>query len=116
MKQGQEIAELLAAEQAATRERLTGLERDRAAIIEASGSAGNDDEHDPEGHTIAFERQHVAALISQAREHLDQVDAAIRRLAGGCYGVCEGCGQQIAAARLAARPTATLCIGCASSR
>ena len=110
------LAEVLAAEQAATRERLAGLERERAAIIEAAGSAGNDDEHDPEGHTIAFERQHVAALISQAREHLGQIDAATRRLADGSYGICEGCGQRIATARLAARPSTTLCIGCASAR
>ena len=116
MAERRDIAELLAAEQAATRERLAGLERERATIIESAGSAGNDDEHDPEGHTIAFERQHIAALISQAREHLGQIDAAIRRLADGSYGVCESCGQQIAAARLAARPIATLCMGCASSR
>lgn len=116
MTERQEIAELLAAERAATRERLAGLERERAAIIESAGSAGNDDEHDPEGHTIAFERQHVAALISQAREHLGQIDAAMRRLADGSYGICEGCGQRISAARLAARPITTLCIQCASAR
>lgn len=109
------IAELLAAERAAALDRLAGLERERAAIIEASGSAGTDDEHDPEGATIAFERQHVAALAAQARAHLAQIDAAMRRLAEGSYGRCERCGQPIGAARLAARPVTTLCIGCASS-
>jgi DnaK suppressor protein len=115
MKEQRDIAELLAAEQAATHERLAGLERDRAAIIESSGSA-NDDEHDPEGSTIAFEREHVAALISQAREHLAQIDAAVGRLADGSYGRCESCGQPIGAARLAARPVTALCITCASLR
>jgi hypothetical protein len=42
--------------------------------------AGTDDEHDPEGATIAFERQHLAALVSQARRHLAEIDAALRRL------------------------------------
>ncbi len=108
--------ELLAAERAATLERLSGLEREFRGIVESSGPAGNDDEHDPEGATIAFERQHVAALIGQARDHLAQIDAALRRLAEGSYGRCERCGQPIGAARLAARPVATSCINCAGRR
>ena len=109
-------AELLAAERAGTLQRLSGLERDLAGIIESSRSASTDDEHDPEGATSAFERQHLAALISQARGHLAQIDAAIARLAAGSYGRCESCGQPIGAARLAARPTTTVCIDCASAR
>jgi RNA polymerase-binding protein DksA len=108
--------ELLAAERADTLERLSGLERELRGIIESSGSAGTDDEHDPEGATVAFERQHVAALIGQARAHLAEIDAAVRRLAEGSYGTCERCGRPIGAARLAARPVATTCIGCAARR
>jgi RNA polymerase-binding protein DksA len=107
---------LLAKERQATLDRLAGLERDFRAIVEAAGQANADDEHDPEGATIAFERQHVAALLDQARSQLVQVDAAIGRLKAGQYGRCERCGQPIAAARLAARPTATTCIRCASRR
>ena len=88
----QAVAELLAAERVSVLERLAGLERELAAIIESSGSAGTDDEHDPEGATLAFERQHLAALVSQARGHLTQIDAAMLRLAEGSYGICEGCG------------------------
>jgi RNA polymerase-binding transcription factor DksA len=58
----------------------------------------------------------VAALLSQAREHLRQIDAAIRKLAEGSYGRCERCGQDIGAARLAARPAATRSMSCASRR
>ena len=108
--------ERLAAERADTVERLSGLERELRGIIESADTAGTDDEHDPEGATIAFERQHVAALLSQAREHLRQIDAAIRKLAEGSYGRCERCGQDIGAARLAARPAATRCMTCASRR
>ena len=106
----------LAAERARTLERLRGLERELRGIIESADAAGTDDEHDPEGATIAFERQHVAALLDQAREHLTQIDAAMRRLADGSYGRCERCGQDIGAARLAARPVATTCMSCASRR
>ncbi len=61
--------EALAAERASARERLTGLERDFAGIVESSASANADDEHDPEGATIAFERQHLVALIEQALDY-----------------------------------------------
>ena len=108
--------ELLAAERASALERLNGLERELRGIIESADTAGTDDEHDPEGATIAFERQHVAALLDQTREHLTQIDAAMRKLAEGSYGRCERCGQDIGAARLAARPVAATCMSCASRR
>jgi DnaK suppressor protein len=111
-----ERAERLAAERAETRERLAGLEREFAGIVEAADSANTDDEHDPEGATIAFERQHVAALLGQARDHLAAIDAALRRLDEGGYGQCERCGLVIAPERLAARPTATRCVSCAGKQ
>ncbi|WPO87184.1 TraR/DksA C4-type zinc finger protein [Herbiconiux sp. KACC 21604] len=46
---------------------------------------------------------------------LDDTDAALARLDEGRYGVCERCGEVISAGRLEARPTARLCIGCASA-
>jgi DnaK suppressor protein len=107
---------LLAAERSRTLAQVTGLERDFATIVESASLTGADDEHDPEGATLAFERQHVAALLSQAREHLAAVGAAERRLAGGSYGRCERCGGPIGPGRLAARPTATTCINCAARR
>jgi RNA polymerase-binding transcription factor len=116
MPEQESMAELLAAQRADTLQRLTELEREFAAILESSGAAGTDDEHDPEGATIAFERQHAAALLTQARQHLAQIDAAMLRLAEGRYGTCEYCGGPIGAARLTARPVATTCINCASRR
>ena len=108
--------ERLAAGRADALVRLNGLERELAGIIESSGAAGADDEHDPEGATIAFERQHVAALLGQARQQLAEIDAALRRVAAGGYGRCDKCGQPIGTDRLAARPAARTCIGCASRR
>jgi DnaK suppressor protein len=105
---------LLEAERHEALDRLAALERDHVGIIEAATSANSDDEHDPEGATIAFEREQVAALLDQTREHLTEVDAALSRLDEGQYGQCERCGKPIGAARLEARPTATTCISCAS--
>jgi DnaK suppressor protein len=107
---------VLTAERAATLQRLERLERDFAGIVEATGPGGADDEHDPEGVTIAFERQHVAALAGQARAYLAQIEAAMWRLAQGGYGICEDCSQPIPAARLAARPASTTCLPCATRR
>src|SRR5271168_2905101 len=97
---------------------IADLERDFAAIVAsaADGSAGSDDEHDPEGATVAFERQHVAALLAQARAHLDAIDAALRKLNSGVYEICDICGGQIGAERLAARPSALTCVRCAGLR
>jgi DnaK suppressor protein len=109
-----DVRGVLAVERASTLERLAALEREFAGIAGSSPSA--DDEHDPEGATIAFEREHVAALAGQARQHLAEIDAALGRLADGSYGTCETCGQPIGEERLAARPVTATCIRCASRR
>lgn len=92
------------------------LEREFTAIATsaAEGSAGSDDEHDPEGATVAFERQHVAALLAQVRAHLAAIDAALSKLDAGAYELCDRCGEPIGAERLAARPAALLCVRCAA--
>jgi RNA polymerase-binding protein DksA len=93
--------------------RIASLRRDFDDIVAASASAATDDEHDPEGATIAFERQQIASLISLAEQLLEQLDAALAGLEDGSYGVCETCGTTIPLERLMARPTATHCIDCA---
>jgi len=93
--------------------RLAALISEFDEVVAASRDTNADDEHDPEGATIAFERSQVRALASQARRNLAEVDAAMTRLDEGTYGVCERCGQPIGAERLEARPTARLCILCA---
>ncbi len=84
-------------------------------MVAASRDSNADDEHDPEGATIAFERAQLGAILSQSVADLAEHDAALERLAAGGYGRCERCGEPIAPARLDARPTARLCIACASS-
>jgi DnaK suppressor protein len=108
--------ELLLAERARTDLRLNALKREFADLAEAASAAGTDDEHDPEGATLAFERQHSAALLGQAREQLAAIDAALGRLADGSYGICERCEQPIGEERLAARPVAVTCVRCATAR
>ncbi len=63
---------------------------------------------------VSAERREAETLASELAEALEEVDAAIVRLAEGRYGWCERCGQPIAAARLEAMPAARRCITCAS--
>ena len=108
----------LTAERERTLERIAELDRQFTAIVTSAseGSAGGDDEHDPEGATVAFERQHVAALAAQAREHLAAIDAALRKIDSGRYEICDMCGGPIGEERLAARPASLICVRCAGKR
>ena len=103
----------LEAERAAALASIAALTREFDGVVAASRSSNADDEHDPEGATIAFERQQVAALLEQAHRRLSDVEAALARRDAGGYGVCESCGRPIAPERLAARPAARTCIDCA---
>ncbi|MDF1605664.1 TraR/DksA C4-type zinc finger protein [Nocardioides sp. YIM 152315] len=100
-------------ERGRTTRRLADLRGDFRGFVEASQDSNADDEHDPEGATIAFERSQVGALVRQAEERLREIDAALARLDAGTYGVCLTCGRPIPAGRLEARPAARTCVACA---
>lgn len=105
----------LARDRADEVDRIAGLRREFAEVVEASEANIADDEHDPEGSTIAYERTQIDALIRQAEAHLGEIDAALARLADGAYGRCEVCGDDIPAERLEARPTARTCVAHAAA-
>jgi RNA polymerase-binding transcription factor len=107
-------AERLAEERARTVHQVVALQQSFDDIVAAAEDVSTDDEHDPEGHTIAWERQQVAALLESARARLAELDLAIRRVEGGDYGRCEVCGQPIPDERLDALPTASTCVACAT--
>jgi DnaK suppressor protein len=107
------VTDPLAAQRAAVLRQIEALTGEFDEVVAASRASNADDEHDPEGATIAFERQQVVALLAQARARLADVDAALARRDAGGYGVCESCGRPIAAERLAARPATRTCIDCA---
>lgn len=99
---------------ATTTRRAASLADSFDAIVEAATDVATDDEHDPEGHTIAWERQQVAALLDETRLALAAVEAAQHRLDEGRYGACTACGVDIAAARLEALPATPTCVSCAT--
>jgi DnaK suppressor protein len=107
------VSDPLGEERAAALAQIEALTREFDEVVAASRASNADDEHDPEGATIAFERQQVVALLEQARRRLADVEAAVRAVEAGIYGMCETCGRAIAPERLAARPATRTCIDCA---
>ena len=91
------------------------LKHDLDAVVRASADANADDEHDPEGSTVAFERAQLASLIDSERHALAEIDSALGRLDTGSYGSCEACGATITPERLVARPASRRCVACAAT-
>lgn len=90
--------------------RIAAQRRAVDGIVESARDANADDEHDPEGTTLAWERQQAAALAAEAQAQRTRLLAALERVAAGTYGRCEVCGRPIPAGRLEVRPAATRCV------
>jgi DnaK suppressor protein len=80
------------------------LQRDR--LIDSSG----DDQADTGTKTL--EREQEISLANNLLDRINQVERALERLEEGGYGWCERCGNPIPVERLAAFPSATLCVTC----
>ena len=107
------VREKLLRLRASTEAEAATLAQNLEALFTASRDSNADDEHDPEGATIGFERAQLTALLATARERIAEVDDALRRMDTATYGICERCRQPIAEERLAARPFARYCMACA---
>jgi DnaK suppressor protein len=60
--------------------------------------------------------ERTQALIRQMNGVLIEIKKALTRIKIGKYGICEKCGKMIDTDRLAAMPTATLCVSCAKKK
>jgi DnaK suppressor protein len=107
------VRRALDAEREAAFARISAMTSELQGIVDGLENANGDDEHDPEGSTIAYERAQVASLLDEAKNHLADLDQALVRLDSGRYSICEMCGEHIAPERLRARPATTKCIRCA---
>ncbi len=75
----------------------------------------NVDDNFADSASATAERGERLALIDQATERLADTEHALERMDGGRYGICERCGNPIAASRLEARPMSVLCVDCAAA-
>jgi DnaK suppressor protein len=105
-----------------TREALAAeLRRRRAALLKEVADTEADlawiaEDREPELEEVAQE-QRLARLLARLDDRglaaVQEIEAALRLIIAGTYGICVECGEDIAVARLRALPTATLCIECA---
>jgi DnaK suppressor protein len=100
----------------AARSRLEG-ERDRLQeVVSAAGGRSGEaeglrpDQLPAEQAAETLNRELDTSVVLRVRAELAEVEAALRRLDAGRYGLCEVCGQQIAAGRLEAMPAARYCV------
>lgn len=64
---------------------------------------------------LSIEKELLFELSDNERVTLDQIEAALRKIDKGTYGLCESCQKPIAKPRLEALPFARYCISCQSS-
>ncbi|RBP68148.1 TraR/DksA family transcriptional regulator [Brevibacterium sanguinis] len=114
MAEPQRYRQLLAEAEAETRALIAALGADISNLTAARQGDNSDDEHDPEGATLAFERSQADSVLRESRERLSAIAEAQSRIEAGTFGICTECGSPIPEVRLEARPYAARCVPCAS--
>jgi len=62
--------------------------------------------------TVESDRNFELRIRDRERKLMNKIEEALARIEEGTYGICEGCGEDIAEKRLEARPVAKYCIDC----
>ena len=107
------LREALEAERARVVAALENLHRENPGSMEDETGDEVVDQHFGDTATAMHDREMDSTLEDNSEHVLAAIDAALRRIEDGTYGVCRKCGKQIAPERLEARPWADLCIDCA---
>lgn len=115
MESGGVAAVRIAEARAEAQARSAALSVQIEALAEQQALTTHDDEHDPEGVTIGFERAQLLGLVAGARQEVSALDRATSRLRAGTYGRCLTCGREIPDARLEALPAAETCVTCSAT-
>ncbi|CAI6020678.1 TraR/DksA C4-type zinc finger protein [Cohnella sp. JJ-181] len=77
---------------------------------DATGELSGIDNHPADAGTETFERGKDLSLLERQALTLEKIEAAIRRMDTGEYGICAACGKFIDPERLEAMPTAVYCM------
>ncbi len=62
--------------------------------------------------TMESDRSFELRIRGRERKLMEKIDEALARIEDGTFGICAGCGEDIAVKRLQARPVAKFCIDC----
>jgi RNA polymerase-binding transcription factor len=74
------------------------------------------DNHLADTATETYDRELDYTLEENSEHVLEEIEAALKRVEEGTYGLCSSCGKPIPEERLEALPWATLCIECQRER
>ena len=100
------------------------VERERVKLLEERSQVADElerlrellqaevDVEPDEGDAEIFEREKNSALIAVLDKRMEDIDAALKSMDAGSYGICNRCGQPIEPERLEVKPDATLCLKC----
>lgn len=91
------------------RERNDSFGNDTEFPKESIGELSNYDNHPGDLGTELFEREKDIALNDLHEKELEDIDAALKSIDDGEYGVCRTCGQDILKERLEAIPSTLYC-------
>ncbi len=98
----------------ALKARLTGDVNMMASEAFSGGTGSHAPTHMADLGTDAYEQEFTLNLMANEGDRLDQVKAALERIANGQYGCCLECEGRIAKARLEVIPDTPYCVKCAS--
>jgi len=88
------------------------LHKENPGSIEDETEDQTQDNHLAETATATLDREIDYTLEENSENVLSAIDAALKRIEDGTFGMCTNCGKPIAEDRLAAIPWATTCIDC----
>jgi RNA polymerase-binding protein DksA len=91
---------------------IENLHEEHPGSLEDESEESTLDNHLAETATVTVDREIDYSLEENSTAVLTAIDAALRRLDAGTFGICESCGRPISPERIEARPWARLCIEC----
>jgi RNA polymerase-binding protein DksA len=91
---------------------ISNLREDHPGAIddEAEEISGSSDNHLGDTAAVTLDREIDYTLEENSGHVLTEIDAALKRIEDGTYGICTVCGKEIAPERLEAYPWASLCM------
>ena len=79
---------------------------------ETIGELSDYPDHPADLGSETFEMEKTFSVRQNARDLLERVEDALRKIEGGTYGICSNCGKPIPERRLEALPSAIYCVPC----
>ncbi|MBI4057478.1 MAG: TraR/DksA family transcriptional regulator [Elusimicrobia bacterium] len=99
------------------RKHLLKMKEDLRKIVQRTQdikSVGQDTGDEADQATQSLEKELMFELSDNERTMLDNIEAALRKMDKGTYGICESCRKPIPKKRVQALPFARYCIECQS--